>query len=510
MTQNYKRIAKNTLFLYFRMIIIMAVSFYTVRVVLDILGVTDFGLYNLVASFVMIMAVLNSTLTGGTQRFLTFEIGKDDFVRLKQTFSTALVIHIALAFFILFLGETIGLWLLYEKMNIPVERFDAAFWVYQFAIASTMVTVMQVPYNALIIAHERMHIFAYVSIVEAILKLLVVYLLLVISFDKLIVYGILMFLVSLSIATFYRVYVMRNYEESHFSLSFDKEIVKSMLQFSGWNLFGTLGAMLSNHGISLLLNLYFGPVANAAHAISMQVSGGLNQFVNSFQTAMTPQITKLYAANRIDELNNFLYQNTKYAFLLLWIVVLPIILKLDYVLSVWLTQIPQNTMIFTKLLMIYGLMYSFIRPMVMAIQATGKVKGIQMSAGILLILVLPISWVLLENNFPIYSPFVVMLCMWIFHILLEIFFLKRLINFSTISFLRISVAPLVIIISISLLLLNYLSHLIDNNIYQMLLFFVVSMFVNFVLIYFIGIDLNTRKKVKQVLVNRYKNLKGNR
>ncbi len=486
------------------MIIIMAVSFYTVRVVLDILGVTDYGLYNLVASFVMIMAVLNGTLTGGTQRFLTFEIGKGDLVRLKQTFSTALAIHIALAFFILFLGETIGLWLLYEKMNIPAERFDAAFWVYQFAIASTMITVMQVPYNALIIAHERMHIFAYVSIVEAILKLLVVYLLLVISFDKLIIYGILMFLVSLTIASYYRIYVMRNYEESHFSLSFDKEIVKSMLQFSAWNLFGTLGAMFSNHGVSLLLNLYFGPVANAAHAISMQVSGGLNQFVNSFQTAMTPQITKLYAANKIDELNNFLYQNTKYAFLLLWIVVLPIVLKLDYVLSLWLTQIPQNTMIFTKLLMIYGLMYSFIRPMVMAIQATGKVKGIQMSAGILLILVLPISWVLLENNFPIYSPFVVMLCMWIFHILLEIFFLKRLIHFSVISFLRLSVIPIIIIISISLLSLNYLSCMLENNLYQMLLFFVVSIFVNFVLIYFIGMDLQTRQKINLMLINRYK------
>jgi O-antigen/teichoic acid export membrane protein len=491
------------------MIIIMAVSFYTVRVVLDILGVTDFGLYNLVASFVLLMAVLNNTLTGGTQRFLTFEIGKGDLVKLKQTFSTAVMIHIALALLILLLGETIGLWLLYEKISIPADRFDAAFWVYQFAIFSIMVTVMQVPYHALIIAHERMHIFAYVSIVEAILKLLVVYLLLVISFDKLIIYGILMFLVSLTIALYYRIYVLKNYEESHFTLMFDKHIIKSMMQFSGWNLFGTLGAMLSNHGVSILLNLYFGPVANAAHAISMQVSNGLNQFVNSFQTAITPQITKLYASNKIDELNNFLYQNTKYAFLLLWIMVLPIILKLDYVLSVWLTQIPENTIIFTKLLMIYGLMYSFIRPMVMAIQATGKVKGIQISAGVLLILVLPISWILLENDFPIYSPFIVMLCMWIFHILLEIFFLKRLIGFSSISFLKISVVPLIIIISISLLSLNYLSNLIDNNIYQLLLFFVVSIFVNFILIYFIGIDLQTRKKLKIILKNKFK-LQGNR
>ncbi len=497
------------MFLYIRMLVIMGVSFYTVRVVLDTLGVTDFGLYNLVASFVIMMAFLNSTLTSGTQRFLTFEIGKNDLVKLKQTFSTALLIHIALAFLILILGETIGLWLLYEKMNIPVDRFDAAFWVYQFAIASTMVTVIQVPYNALIIAHERMHIFAYVSIIEAILKLLVVYLLLVVSFDKLIVYGVLMFFVSLSIATFYRVYVMRNYEESHFSLSFDKEIVKSMLQFSGWNLFGTIGVIMSNSGVALLLNLYFGPIANAAYAISMQVSSGLNQFVNSFQTAMTPQITKLYASEKIDELNNFLYQNTKYAFLLLWIVVLPIFLKLEYIVSIWLTQIPPNTIIFTKLLIVYGLMYSFIRPLVMAIQATGKIKGIQLSAGILLILVLPISWILLENNFPIYSPFIVMLCMWFFHLGLELFFLKRLINFSSISFLRLSVVPLIVIISISLISLNYLSHIIENNIYHILLFFVVSMFVNFSLIYFIGIDIHTRGKVNHMLVTKYKNLKVN-
>lgn len=510
MTQNNKRIAKNTMFLYFRMLVIMAVSFYTVRVVLDTLGVTDFGLYNLVASFVMIMAVLNNTLTGGTQRFLTFEIGKNDIVKLKQTFSTALIIHIALAFLILILGETIGLWFLYEKMNIPVDRFDAAFWVYQFAIASIMVTIIQVPYNALIIAHERMHIFAYISIVEAILKLLVVYLLLVISFDKLITYGILMFLVSLSIAMFYRIYVLKNYDESHFSLSFDKDIVKSMLQFSGWNLFGTLGALLSNQGVSLLLNLYFGPIANAAHAVSMQVSNGLNQFVNSFQTAITPQITKLYASNKIDELNNFLYHNTKYAFLLLWIMVLPIFLKLDYFLAIWLTEIPANTIIFTKLLMVYGLLYSLMRPMVMAIQATGKIKGIQLSAGILLILILPISWALLENGYPIYSPFIVMLGMWFFHILLEIFFLKRLINFSAISFLRFSLIPLVLIIAISFISLDFISNLIKNNIYSVVSFLIISMFINLILIYYFGMDKITRKKVTELVVVKYKNLKGNK
>lgn len=323
MQQNYKKIAKNTIFLYFRMFIIMAVSFYTVRIILDTLGVTDYGLYELVASFVSIMVFLNATLTSGTQRFLTFEIGKNDLVKLKQTFSTAMLIHIALAIFILIIGETIGLWFLYEKMNIPSDRFDAAFWAYQFAIFSTMSTVIQVPYNALIIAHERMHIFAYISILEAVLKLFIVYVLLVISYDKIISYAILMFLISVSIAFIYRTYVIKNYQESHFEFSFDKNIVKSMIHFSGWNIFGTLGSLLSVQGINIILNIFFGPVAVAARAISMQVSGGLSQFVNGFQQAVTPQITKLYASNQIEEMNKLLYQNSKYAFLLLWFLALP-------------------------------------------------------------------------------------------------------------------------------------------------------------------------------------------
>ena len=492
MTQDYKRIAKNTIFLYFRMIITMVVSFYTVRIVLDSLGVIDYGLYNLVASFVVMMTFLNATLTSGTQRFLTFEIGKNNFRKLKQIFSTTLILHGAIALLILLLGETVGLWFLYEKMNIPAGRFDAAFWAYQFAILSTMISVTQVPYNALIIAHEKMHIYAYVSIIEVVLKLLIVYLLYISPYDKLITYGFLLFVVSSAIAMFYRWYVTKQYSESHFEYSLDKEIIKPLLHFSGWNLFGSISGLLSTSGIAILLNIYFGPIANAAYAIALQVNTGLGQFVNNFQTAMTPQITKLYASDNISELNHFLQQNSKFAYLLLWVFVLPIYLKLQYVLSLWLNEVPTNTMIFIKLLLVYSLQYAFMRPLVLAIQATGKVKGIQLTAGILLLMILPISYILLENGFPIYSPFLVMICMWVPHILLEFYFLKKYINFSTISFIRFSALPVAIVSILSGFILNYLSGHFENSFLGFISFIILSVILQVALIYYLAMDRQTR------------------
>ena len=510
MSQTNKRIAKNTIFLYFRMLMIMGVSFFTVRVIFDTLGITDYGIYNLAASFVMMLSFLNNMLTAGTQRFLTFEIGKNDLIKLQQTFSTALLIHIGLAIFILILAETIGLWFLNEKLNIPVDRMDAAFWVYQFSVFTTMITITQVPYNALIVAHEKMHIFAYISIVEAILKLLIVYLLLIVSSDKLIAYAILMFSASLVIAFTYRIYTIRNYKESHFKFVWDKNIVKSMSVFSGWNLFGTIGVLIANQGIAILLNLFFGPIANAAHAIAMQINVALNQFVNSFQMAMTPNITKLYAQNKIEELNNFLLQNSKYAFLLLWILVLPILLKLDYILSLWLTNIPPNTEIFTLLLIIYGLLASMLRPLVMTIQATGKMKGIQLTAGIALISVLPISYFLLSHGYPIYSPLVVSLVIWFFHISLEFYFLKQYIGFSVIMYIKKVFFPIISIVLLSLIPSYYISNFLNETFINLLIFSIITLILNIVLIYFIGLNKDTREIFKIKIQEKYNRIRGQR
>lgn len=507
MTQNYKRIAKNTLFLYFRMLIIMAVSFYTVRVVLDTLGVTDFGIYNLVASFVAIMVFLNGTLTSGTQRFLTFEIGKNDVVKLKQTFSTAMLIHMALALFILLLGETIGLWFLYEKMNIPIDRFYAAFWAYQFAIFSTMITIIQVPYNALIIAHERMHIFAYISILEAGLKLFIVYLLLLSSYDKLITYAILMFFVSVFIAFIYRTYVIKNYKESHFEFSFDKDIVKSMMHFSGWNIFGTLGSLLSTQGINIILNIFFGPVAVAARAISMQVSGGLSQFVNGFQQAVTPQITKLYASNQIEEMNKLLYQNAKYAFLLLWFLALPVLMQTEYILNLWLVEVPENTVLFCQIIILHALIMSLNRPYVMAIHATGNMKQTNVTAGVILILVLPVSYVLLDNGFAIITPLIVFMIATILCFMIELYYLKKWINVSIFGLLKNTLIPVVIITIASIVPINLVIDLYENSLIKFLFITFLSMSIVFVLSYTIALTKTEKVNLKNMIKNKIQ--KGN-
>ena len=500
MTQNNKRIAKNTMFLYFRMIVIMVVSFYTVRVVLDTLGVTDFGLYNLVASFVIMLAFLNNTLTSGTQRFLTFEIGKNDLVKLKQTFSTALLIHIALAFLILILGETIGLWLLYEKMNIPVDRLDAAFWVYQFAIASTMVGVMQVPYNALIIAHERMHIFAYVSIVEAILKLLVVYLLLVISFDKLIVYGVLMFLVSLSIAIFYRIYVMRNYKESRFVFSFDKEIVKSMLQFSGWNLFGSVAWIVMNQGINILLNILYGPALVAARVITLQINTGLLTLVNGFRTALNPQIIKNYSSGNLEEMKTLSLISAKYTFYLALFLILPVYLELEKILALWLVEVPEWTILFSQLVLIFTLIQTFDLSFGIIFQATGDMKYNQIMSGGVYLSVIPIF--LIINHFYELNPsaifYIQIVAGVIVAFVVKTYLLKRIIGIRLSVYFKLILLPILRILFI-ILIFNLI---IENFNFNFILNMILNSTFLLLLIWIFDVDDKLKEKIVQKIYRK--------
>ncbi|QDF29519.1 MATE family efflux protein [Halarcobacter anaerophilus] len=464
MQQNYKRIAKNTLFLYFRMLIIMAVNFYTVRVVLDVLGVTDYGIYNLVASFVMILAFLNSTLTSGTQRFLTFELGKEDFVKLKHTFSTAVIIHFILAIIILIFGETIGLWFLYEKMNIPIERFDAAFWAYQFAIFSTMITVMQVPYNALIIAHERMHIFAYISIVEAILKLLVVYLLLIVSTDKLISYAIFMFITSILIASFYRIYTIKNYKESHFEFVFDKKIMKSMMQFSGWNLFGSIAWILMNYGINVLLSIFFSPAIVASRAISMQVNTAIFSLVGNFRTAVNPQIIKMFSSENNNEMKKISLISARYTFYLALILVLPIYFEIDTLLGIWLVDIPLWTIEFCKLILIFSLIQTFDMSFGILFQAIGKMKENQILSGGVYLLVLPLSYILFSfyNLDPRIVFYVQIAAVIIVSFVVKIILLNKIANIRYSEYLYRIILPIIKVI-FSVVILVFFVHLLKLN-----------------------------------------------
>jgi O-antigen/teichoic acid export membrane protein len=359
---------------------------------------------------------------------LTFEIGKNDLVKLKKTFSTALLIHIGLAIFILILAETIGLWFLNEKLNISDDRMDAAFWVYQFSVFATMVTVVQVPYNSLIIAHEKMHIFVYISIVEAILKLLIVYLLLIVSSDKLISYAIFMFIASLIIALTYSIYVIRNYKESHFEFVFDKEIVKSMMHFSGWNLFGSVAWVLMNYGINILLSIFYNPAIVASRAISMQVNTAIFSLVGNFRTAVNPQIIKMFSSNQKDEMKKISLISARYTFYLALVFVLPVYYEIATLLNIWLVDVPLWTVEFCKLILIFSLIQTFDMSFGILFQAIGKIKENQILSGGVYLLVLPISYILfsLYDLNPTVVFYVQIIAVLIVSFIVKIFLLKKI------------------------------------------------------------------------------------
>lgn len=429
-TENNKRIARNTLMLYIRMLLIMAVSLYTSRVILNALGVDDYGIYNVVGGVVTMFSFLKGTLASGTQRFLTFELGRNDPVKLRKTFSATLVIHLGLAILILFLAETAGLWFFNHKMNIPPGRIHAAQWCYQFSIAASLLTIVQTPYNACIIAHEKMNIYAYVSIIDVILRLLVVYLLVTIRSDKLILYSILVFLVSFAVSAIYIMYCRSKYPECKFIRVKEQALYKPILIFSGWNMVSMFGYLLSSQGVNILLNLFFYPAINAARAIAYQINMALTSFVNNFQMAVTPQVVKLYADGKQDAMKSLLYQNSRYGFALLWLLSLPVWLDIDKILYVWLKEVPAETTIMTRLVIIQSLFYTFNRPFDIAIEAVGRMKEVNLFTGPLQILVLPVSYLMLKDGLPFYTPFVLNIVVVILCFIVETHYLWKWIQIS--------------------------------------------------------------------------------
>ena len=388
---NNKRVAKNTLFLYFRMILIMLVTLYTSRVILAELGIKDYGVYNVVGGVVMMFSFLNNCMSTSTQRFMTFALGKGDFKKLKDVFSASLNIHIVIGLIIVLLAETIGLWFVNNKLVIPEDRIIAANWVYQFSILTFCVNIIQVPYNAVLIAHEKMNVYAYISIIEAILKLCIVYLLIIVSTDKLIVYGILVFCVQLLIRAIYQIYCKRNYEECKFRLFWERDLYKQMSGFAGWNLFGSIAWLLRDQGLNIVLNLFFGPAINAARGIASQVSNAVMGFISNFQVALNPQITKNYAINNIEEMEKLSYLGVKFSFLLLFTMALPLCINIDYILHLWLVNVPNYSSIFIILIMIDSLVGNiFGVPFMTSLSATGNIRNYQIVVSCIILCILPI------------------------------------------------------------------------------------------------------------------------
>lgn len=429
-SSNNTRIAKNTIFLYFRMILLMAVSLYTSRVVLSTLGIDDYGIYNVVGGFIGMFAFLNGAMAGCTQRFITIALGKGDEQNLKKVFSTCVITHGMIALIVFILAETIGLWFVLEKLVIPENRMTAAMVVYQCSIVSTMVMIMSFPYNADIIAHEKMSAFAYISIFEAFANLGIVYLLYIGLFDKLAFYAVLLLIVKVSVIVVYRIYCKRHFVESVFRWLFEKRLLKEMLSFTGWNLWGGIAGTLMGQGINILLNIFFGPAVNAARGVAVQVQSAVQMFATNFQTALNPQMMKSYASGELQAMHMLLFRSAKFTFMLLLCLMLPLMLEIDFVLGLWLKQVPEYTNVFVCFMLCISMIDAVSNPFMTASAATGKVKVYQSVVGGILLMIVPIAYVTLRLGAEPYAVFVVHFSVAVFAFVARLTIVKRLIDLS--------------------------------------------------------------------------------
>lgn len=449
---NNKRIAKNTLMLYIRMLFIMVVSLYTSRVVLQALGVEDFGVFNVVGGIVTMFTFINSAMVSSTQRYLNFELATGNESKLKSVFNTSVQIHAIIAITIIVLGETIGLWFLLEKLVIPEGRMTAAIWVYQCSILSCAVNIMSAPYNADIIAHEKMPAFAYISVLEVSLKLLIVYLLWLSPYDKLIVYAILTLMIQIIIRSIYSGYCHKHFTESKLVWQFNKPLFKEMSGFAGWSFVGNLASILFNQGLNMMLNIFFGPVINAARGIAVQVQSTVTQFVTGFQTAINPQITKNYAEGNLEQMHSLMFRSARFSFLLLYFISLPVLLETKFLLTIWLKEVPENTIIFTQFILCISLLFTTANPYTTANQATGNVKTYQLMVGGILLTILPISYIVLNLGAPAYSVFIVHLCAEIIAQICRMVLLRKNIKLSIKQYVRNIYLPVLAVIVVSILL----------------------------------------------------------
>ena len=447
-----KRIAKNTLVLYVRMLFTMGISLFTSRVVLQTLGVEDYGISSVVGGVISMFTFINAAMVSSTQRYLNFELVRGDANQLRSVFSTSLQIHALIALAIIVLSETVGLWFLNEKLVIPEARMNAAMWVYQCSILSCAVSIMSTPYNAVIVAHEKMSAFAYISILDVSLKLLVVYLLVVLPFDKLIILSILTLLVQLFIRYIYTLYCHRHFPESYFQFRFNKTLFKEMFGFAGWSFWGNLAAILYTQGLNMMLNIFFGPIVNAARGIAVQVQSAVQQFVGGFQTALNPQITKNYASNNLPQMHSLMFRSARFSFLLLFFLSLPVLMETNFILTLWLKTVPDDAVVFTQIMICISLIYTTANPCVIANQATGKVKIYQMVVGGILLLILPISYVVLKLGAPAYSVFIVHFCIESVAQFSRMYMLRKLIHLPLWQYMKNIYIPIVSTVAIAIIL----------------------------------------------------------
>lgn len=430
--ENTKRIAKNTLMLYGRMLFSMLVSLYTSRVVLQALGVEDYGIYNVVGGVVAMFSMISSSLSSSVSRFLTFELGKGDTDGLKRVFSTSLSIQLVLAGIIVVLAETIGLWFLNTHMTIPANRLYAANWVFHASVLTFVINLLSVPFSASIVSHERMSAFAYIGILDVVLRLLIVLFIAYsgLGFDRLIVYALLLVGVVCIMQAIYWRYCTRHFLECQLKLSFDVDYWKEMSSFAGWNFIGCTAGLLKEQGVNLLLNLFVGPVLNAARGIALSVNTAVGSFVGNFMTALSPQITKSYAAGEYVFMMSLVERGSRFSFYILFLLALPILFETEFMLTLWLNDFPEHTVNFVRLILLLSLSDVLSNTLITLQNATGKIRNYQIAVGGALMLNFPISYLCLKMGCVPESVFIVALIVSVLCLILRLLFLRRMVQLS--------------------------------------------------------------------------------
>jgi len=495
-------IAKNTLMLYTRQILILLVSLYTVRVVLDVLGVEDFGIYNVVGGIVTFFSFLSGTMASATQRFFSFALGQGDVEKLKKTFTVNWIIYGIIAVFAFLLLESVGLWFVSEQLKVPLERFESVLLLYHFSVLTFIATVITAPFMAIIIAHEDMHIYAYVSIFEVMMKLGVVFLLVYLPWDKLELYGILVFAISIINIIIYIGICSRKYIECQFrKFYWDKELLREIIGFTGWTLFGQVTTVFRHQAVTILLNQVFNPIVVAARVVAINITSRINVFSNNFNVGLYPPIIKAYAAGDIKDMFSLVFNGAKLTFFLNWVFTLPMFLKMEAILNIWLKNPPGEALLFTRLALVEVLIFSLSLPLTTAARAPGRMKMYELTLGTIQIAIFVVSWIVLKLGGEAYTVFVVAIIANLVMFLVRLIIVRSLIGLPIGLFFRQVVLPVFGVVLFSTIP-SYVVHLFlpEGVIFSFVSIFVTVTFVS-ISMYFIGLNKKWREKVRSMLKN---------
>lgn len=494
-SEDNKRIAKNTLFLYMRMFLTIVVNLYTVRFIWQVLGVDDYGIYNVVGGIVMMFSFLNNAMVASSQRFISFELGRKDEHRLNKVFCISLTVHFMLAVVVLVLAESIGLWFLNNKLNIPAERMYAANWVYQCSIIAFLVTIVSVPYNACIVAHEHMKIYGYFGVLEVLLKLVIVFLLIFIGGDKLIVYSILVLAVAVLMRVLYQIYCHRHFNECRVHRVSDGHLMRDMFSFAGWSFIGNLGFSVRDQGINIILNLFFNVAINASKGIAGQIGATINGFAANFQMALNPQITKRYASGDTEGMMNLVFQGCKYSVLLMTFIIVPLIVAAEQILTLWLGEVTPYTAGFLQLTLCLVLVESIVNPITTALQATGHIRNFQIIISIIMLMSLPLAWFWLKLDADPYIVMIVCIIMSVIGVIARLMLLHELVSYSYRKYFTEVILKIIPVVAISAPLSWWIYTLFPQNLASLILWGVLSCCLTGVIIFVLALKNSERRMI---------------